>query len=149
MIIFSRIAAIAVSTWAFAVGGLSAPLATADPAVKPYEDVDTVGWRKALAGIGATNPDLRGLYDIFAEGYCTNTVDQLRLGFTLTGANPPLTRIGMTFVCPSRAYLVDDALTQLQETNETFARACATPAHLRTTEQAELVDAVPSACYGR
>jgi hypothetical protein len=123
---------------------------SSEPEIKPYDAIDTAAWHAALVSAGANrNADMRSLYDV-ATRDCNATVDQLALQFTLTGARPDITRIGMTYACPSRSNKVDQALKSDQQTEDDFARICRTPPEKRTHDEQQMLDAVsPGACSGR
>lgn len=100
-------------------------------------------WKSEVAAQpGAlANPDMDSLYEVMATHFCKLDVDQMALNMTLSDADPAGTRTSMNYVCPSRAHLVDEALTQLQETSDSFEQACRTPKNLRTQKQQQALEA--------
>jgi hypothetical protein len=121
--------------------------AKAAPEIKPYDQIDVDAWRASLVNFGASrNADMESLYDL-ATKECDSTVDQLALKFTLSNAQPEMTRIGMQNVCPSRVGNVDQALLSNQDTEDLFARICKTPRSQRSHDDQRLLDVVgPGAC---
>lgn len=121
--------------------------AKAAPEIKPYDQIDVDAWRASLVNFGASrNADMESLYDL-ATKECDSTVDQLALKFTLSKAQPGMTRIGMQNVCPSRVGNVDQALLSNQDTEDLFARICKTPRSQRSHDDQRLLDVVgPGAC---
>lgn len=115
-----------------------------EPDIKSFDQIDAAAWeaelRSAIGPGAAPNINMRTFYDLTVKD-CDATVDQLALKFTLTGAHPDWTRINMSYVCPSRAHKVGEALAENRETEEEFNRICNTPRELRTPDEEQLVEA--------
>ena len=109
------------------------------PAVIPKDQVDTATWKSAVVAIPGirANPDMDALYDATVKE-CNDTQQDLNLEMTLSGTNSVLDRTDMTYVCPSRAHMVDDALTSMQKDAGDVAQACGIPKNLRTDYQQQL-----------
>ncbi|MDN5899601.1 MAG: hypothetical protein L0H74_05980 [Brachybacterium sp.] len=112
----------------------------------PFDDIDTEAWTADLVATGGvrSNPDLKALYDLTVDN-CTDEDFAFSVGLTLVDARPDQRRVNMTYVCPSQAHKVDDALAEIQESTMNVDRACATDPGIRTQDQQQLVDAV--GCY--
>lgn len=139
---------IAISAVLVAVPALAGCGGGGDPAKPkepiPYASIDKDAWRHDLVSLGGirAHPDLHKLYTIATGTWCGDGVDELALGFTLSGARPDLTRVILKYVCPSQVGKVDKALKQDQDATSKVDEACGTPTEQRTTEQQQLVDAV-------
>jgi hypothetical protein len=112
-----------------------------------YDQIDVDAWRASLVNLGASrNADMESLYDLTTKD-CDSTVDVLALKFTLSNAQPEMTRIGMQNVCPSRVGNVDQALLSNQDNEDLFARICKTSRSKRSHDDQRLLDVVgPGAC---
>jgi hypothetical protein len=122
-----------------------------DPnAVKPKSQVDIASWRAEVAAMpgSSSHPDMDTLYDVAVKN-CNAPQDQITSMLTLSGANPTLLRSGMRYVCPGRAHMIDDGLTQIQKNDTELTQACRTQPNLRTENQSQLIEAIgPGACTG-
>ena len=107
----------------------------------PYAQIDHDKWRAALVGTGAVrdNPDLEALYELTLDD-CAE--DDLAIQLSLSGSQPDVTRINLTYVCPSQAHKVDDALASLQNSMDKYERLCAMDPADRTREEQDYVEAV-------
>jgi hypothetical protein len=122
-----------------------------DPnAVRPKSQIDIASWRAEVAAMpgSSSHPDMDTLYDVAVKN-CNAPQDQITTMLTLSGANPTLLRSGMRYVCPARAHMIDDGLTQIQKNDDELTQACRTPPNLRTESQSQLIEAMGTgACTG-
>lgn len=121
-------------------------------AVKPKTEVDMAAWRaEVVAQPGAlADPDMDALYDA-AVGFCGMSVERMTVELSYPPANPDYIRQDMSYVCPTRAHIVDDALRQGRRATGSMDQACATPPARRTPQQQQAVDALggEAACAAR
>lgn len=117
----------------------------------PFGDIDQAAWTEDLQATGRVRatPDLEALYDLAKKDCAAEDPSDLAMGLTLVGAMPDVDRINMQYICPSKAHLIDDALSSIQDASSSFEEACALAPNLRTEEQQDMVEAVevnPSDC---
>jgi hypothetical protein len=111
------------------------------------KDVDVAAWKGELVqldGVGS-DPDMVALERI-TRSDCVTPVDDLALRFSLEGANPEATRLGMEYVCPDRAANVDKALAQGRDAASSVDDACALTEAERTEDEQALVELAGRDC---
>ena len=118
--------------------GLLAAGCSHEPEVKAMDKIDVAAWKAEVAAMpgNLANPDMDGLNKV-TLGQCNGQRDMTTM-MTMTGADANLSRTDMKYVCPTRAHMVDVALTQIQQNSVDLAQACKTQKSLRTVQQQEL-----------
>ena len=117
-----------------------------EPDVKAYDQIDVHAWRSELVKAGArSDPDMQRLYDATTKD-CDATVDSLAFQFAFKDIQPDWTRIGMTYVCPSRLPKVGEALKQVQPLHDKFDQICRTPRDQRSPGDERFVVEEGSTC---
>ena len=114
--------------------------------IKSKADVDLAGLRAELITNYGASPgiDMDNWYNI-AVTDCEQTQRELSLRVAITidrGNSVGPMRTSMKYVCPSRAYMVDDALEQIQKNEQENDLACSLPYNQRTEKQQQWVEAI-------